>query len=46
MSDIDKMTNTEYTFTVEVPKNYPPKFKTAIAAQTLTAGTSFDWKLP
>ena len=46
MSDIDKMTNSEYKFTVEVPKNQPPTFTKSIVFQTVTAGTSFDWKLP
>ena len=45
-SETDNLINSDYTFTVEVPINLPPKFKTPLFPQTVTAGTTFEWELP
>ena len=36
----DKIFNTDYTFVVEVPRNLPPYFETALTQKTVTAGTA------
>ena len=42
----DKIINMDYIFVVEVPRNLPPYFETALTQKTVTAGTASQWTMP
>ena len=44
--DLDKVVNSEYTFTIKVPENTAPKFSPDLTKKTLQAGIASSFTLP